>query len=90
MEVKMTESTKPLSVEEAAAYLHIKPSSLYNLVHYGKITAYKPGGKILLFKIQDIEKYAFRNQKGDDAELSEQADAILQANQSRRKRKITL
>jgi len=71
------EITKPLNVEEAALYLHIKPAYLYNLVHRRKITAYKPGGKMLLFKIQDLEKYAFRNQKGSSLELSEQADAIL-------------
>ena len=85
--VKGIDDIKILNVEEAAEYLHIKPAYLYNLVHYRKITAYKPGGKMLLFKIQDLEKYAFRNRKGDSIELSEQADAILQGNKSRRRKK---
>jgi excisionase family DNA binding protein len=87
MEAKMNEATKPLNVEEAASYLHITRAYLYNLVHYRKITAYKPGGKMLLFKLQDLENYAFRNQKGDSTKLSEQADSILQRIQSRRKKK---
>ena len=74
----MTETTKPLNVEEASSYLHITPAYLYNLVHNRKITVYKPGGKMLLFKIQDLEKYAFRNQKSCSIELSEQAVTILQ------------
>jgi excisionase family DNA binding protein len=36
---------KPLTLKEAAAFLGLKPSYLYNLVHFGKLTAYKPGGK---------------------------------------------
>ena len=78
---------KNLNVKEAAAYLHITPAYLYNLVHYRKITAYKPGGKMLLFKIEDLEKYVLRNRKGAGGDLSEQADAILQGGQSRRRKK---
>jgi excisionase family DNA binding protein len=71
---------KPLNVQEAAAFLGFKPSYIYNLVHFGRLTAYKPGGKILLFKQSDLEKFAFRNKKSADFELSEQADTILTRN----------
>ena len=69
----MTEN-KPLSVREAAEFLNFKPCYIYNLVHFGKLTAYKPGGKKLLFKQCDIEKFAYGNRHGGRAET---ADKIL-------------
>jgi excisionase family DNA binding protein len=80
----MNETQKPLNVEEAAAWLGLKPSYIYNLVYYGKLTAYRPGGKMLLFKISDLEKYAYGNKIGG---RSEQADAILNAAQKKKPRK---
>lgn len=76
----MNQLQKPLSVQAAADFLGFKPSYIYNLVHYGKLTAYKPGGKILLFKISDLEKYAYGNQVGGH---SERADSILSNAQKR-------
>jgi excisionase family DNA binding protein len=74
----MTETVrKPLNVQEAAAFLGLKPSYIYNLVHYGKLSAYKPGGKILFFKQEDLERFAFRNKRAADFELAEQAESIL-------------
>ncbi|MDR2095488.1 MAG: helix-turn-helix domain-containing protein [Treponema sp.] len=68
---------KPLNVKEAAEFLGLKPSYVYNLVHFGRLTAYKPGGKILFFKREDLERYAFRNRKAADYELAERADRAL-------------
>ena len=75
---------KPLDVVGAAAFLNLKPSYIYNLVFYGKLTAYRPGGKKLLFKISDLESYAFGNKVGNH---SERADSILNAVQSKKKGK---
>ena len=78
----MNEKTneKPLSVKQAAEFLNLKPTYIYNLVFYGKLKAYKPGGKIMYFKQADLEKYAYRNVKGD---LSDEAETIL--NKKKRK-----
>ena len=73
----MSERETPLNVQQAAAFLGLKPSYIYNLVHYGKLPVYKPGGKILLFKQSDLEAYAFRNRQAADFELTEKADQIL-------------
>jgi excisionase family DNA binding protein len=74
----MTETVqKPLNVQEAAAFLGFKPSYIYNLVHFGKLAAYKPGGKTLFFKQSDLEAYIFRNRKAADFELADRADRIL-------------
>jgi excisionase family DNA binding protein len=77
----MTEAVqKPLNVQEAAAFLGFKVSYVYNLVHYGRLTAYKPTGKVLFFKQEDLERFAFRNRKAADFELAEQADTMLTGN----------
>jgi excisionase family DNA binding protein len=80
----MNEREKPLNVQQAADFLNLKPSYIYNLVFYKKLTAYRPGGKRLLFKVSDLEKYAYRNQVGDH---SERADSILNAAQKRKPRR---
>ena len=80
----MGEVQKPLNVEEAAAFLCLKPSYVYNLVYYGKLVAYRPGGKKLLFKISDLEKYAYANKVGN---RSERADSILNTAQKAKPRK---
>jgi excisionase family DNA binding protein len=79
----MNEREKPLDVQEAAAFLNLKPSYIYNLVFYRKLPAYRPGGKRLLFKMSDLEKYAFGNPVGGYAE---RADAILNTTQKKKKR----
>jgi excisionase family DNA binding protein len=68
---------KPLNVREAADFLGLKPSYIYNLVHFGKLTAYKPGGKVLFFRQEDLERFVFRNKKAADFELAEEADRRL-------------
>jgi excisionase family DNA binding protein len=80
----MNETQKPLNVQQAAEFLNLKPSYIYNLVFYGKLTAYKPSGKKLLFKVSDLEKYAYGNKIGGH---SERADTILNAAQRKKPRR---
>jgi excisionase family DNA binding protein len=84
----MNETQKPLNVQQAAEFLSLKPSYIYNLVFYGKLMAYRPGGKRLLFKISDLERYAYRNKVGGH---SERAETILNTAQKRKKalKKVT-
>ena len=67
----MNENQKLLTVKEAALYLRLKPSYIYQLVYFGKIQAFQPGGKLLLFKQSDLEAYAFSNAKGGRAQRAE-------------------
>jgi excisionase family DNA binding protein len=80
----MNEIQKPLNVQQAAEFLNLKPSYVYNLVFFGKLTAYKPSGKKLLFKVSDLEKYAYGNKVGGH---SERAETILNTAQKRKPRK---
>ena len=81
----MNENQKPLSVQQAAEYLNLKPSYIYNLVFYKKLTAYRPGGKRLLFKISDLERYAYANKVGGH---SDRADEILNTTPKKKKAKV--
>jgi excisionase family DNA binding protein len=80
----MNEIQKPLSVQQAAEFLGLKVSYIYNLIHFGKLTAYKPSGKKLLFKVSDLERYAYGNPVGGH---SERAESILNAAQKKKPRK---
>ena len=80
----MNETQKPLNVQQAAEFLDLKPSYIYNLVFYGKLTAYRPGGKRLLFKVSDLESYAYGNKIGGHAE---RAESILNTAQKKKTRK---
>jgi excisionase family DNA binding protein len=80
----VNEIQAPLTVQQAAEFLKVKPGTVYNLVFYGKLPAYKPGGKMLLFKISDLEKYAYGNKIGG---LSDRADTILNTAQTKKPRK---
>ena len=80
----MNDTQKPLNVEQATEFLNLKPSYIYNLVFYGKLTAYKPSGKRLLFKVSDLEKYAYKNVVGGH---SGRADTILNTARKRKPRR---
>jgi excisionase family DNA binding protein len=80
----MNETQKPFSVQQAAEFLNLKPSYIYNLVHFGKLAAYKPTDKKLLFKVSDLEAFAYGNPVGGHGS---RADAILNTAQKRKPRK---
>jgi len=74
----MTETAqRPLNVKQAAEFLGLSPNYIHQLVHGRKLTAYKPGGKVLYFKVSDLEAYAFRKKSLANFELNAAADRIL-------------
>jgi excisionase family DNA binding protein len=75
----MIETTvqKPLSITEAAEFLGLKPSYLYKLIHLGRIPHYKPIGKRVFFKREELEAFIFRGRSSADYELLEKADGLL-------------
>jgi excisionase family DNA binding protein len=84
METKETESVtvqdhvnKPMMAQEAADFLGFSKGYLYKLVSAKKIACFQPGGKILYFRRNDLENYAYRNRIASRDELREKADAIL-------------
>jgi excisionase family DNA binding protein len=70
-------TNKPMTADMAAAFLGFKKGYLYKLVAANKIAYYRPGGKILFFKQEDLEKYIYKNRVASRYELREQAENIL-------------
>jgi excisionase family DNA binding protein len=59
-----------LSLEEAARYLNIAKSTLYKKTALGEITFYKPAGKLILFRRDDLEAWIEKTRIPSNEELS--------------------
>ena len=53
--VSMKDQIKYLDVEQAAAFLNVSPKYVYTLTQQRKIPFYKPFGKKLLFKLEELK-----------------------------------
>ncbi len=51
-----------LTIDEAADFLSLKKSTIYSYTHKKIIKHYKPTGRKLYFKLQDLEKFILENQ----------------------------
>ena len=68
-----------LGVPEAAQYLCVSCSYLYKLTSQGQIPCYKPNGKKVYFRRDELDKWLLRNRKISQEELEQQAvDYCLQ------------
>lgn len=50
-----------LNLSDAAKYTGYSKSHLYKLTHFNRITHYKPNGKNIFFKKEDVEEYLLKN-----------------------------
>ena len=57
------------SVEEAAHYLGIAKSTLYKKTSLGNISFYKPNGKLITFKKDDLDKWIEQHRIPSNEEL---------------------
>ena len=76
------QSFKPMSVQEAAAYLHISKSGVYRLTSQGLVGHYKPSGKKLYFDKKDLDSWVRKNRVASPEEIEEMAKqhmALLKA-----------
>jgi excisionase family DNA binding protein len=65
-----------LTVNDAAVFLGLKKSYLYQLVFHRAIPAYKPRGR-LLFDQGELEAYVRKGRIPTFDELSQKADSII-------------
>ncbi len=68
---------KPLTVEQAAEYTGFSVAYVYKLIHLKKIPFFKPEGGKILFSLDDLKNFCFRNRQAAEYELQEQAESIL-------------
>ena len=64
-ELILKQRERPFSISSAAEYIGISKSCLYKLTNKNQITHYKPNGKMIFFKQEDLDKYVYRNKKVD-------------------------
>ena len=57
IEKALMQGDRPLTFREAAGYLNCSPSYLYKLTHRRLIPHFKPLGKKLFFRRQDLEAF---------------------------------
>lgn len=58
-----------LTIDEAAEYLGFSKSQLYQLTSNKQIAHYKPGGKNIFFRIQDLNDWVRQNRIMPESEL---------------------
>jgi excisionase family DNA binding protein len=74
----MTETlTRPMNVTEAAEFLGLSTNYIYKMISRGKIPCYKPLGKRVFFKAEELEAFIFRGKRSADFELSDAADQLV-------------
>ena len=76
IEIKAS-SIRPLSLTEAAAYLGISKSHLYQLTSKGLIAHYKPNGKKIYFRKEDLDAYLLRNRRAAAEEIEATATSHI-------------
>lgn len=73
----LKENEKPLTFEEARAFLQISKSSLYKLVHRKEIDYFKPSGGKLYFDKKVLLEYMRRGRVKSAAQIDEEAANYL-------------
>ena len=66
-----------LNMVEASKYLELSVSHLYKLTSAGTIPYYKPNGKKLYFKRQEIDAWLLSNKQASNDEIEQQANEYL-------------
>lgn len=60
IEQALRQTDRPLTFNEAATFLSCSKSYLYKLTHQRAVPCYKPMGKKLFFKRQELEGFLFQ------------------------------
>ena len=66
-----------LNFSELKLYTNLSESYLYELTSSGGIPCYKPNGKHLYFKKQEIEDWMLRNRKATNIEIDNLANSHI-------------
>ncbi len=70
-QIKQVQPKAIMNLEEAASYLRISKSTLYKHTSTGKIGFYKPNGKVILFSVEDLNKWISSKRVPANEELEE-------------------
>ncbi|MBZ0182898.1 MAG: helix-turn-helix domain-containing protein [Melioribacteraceae bacterium] len=68
-----SEQDRFLTVNEASQFLNISKSHLYKLIHFKKISHFKPNGKLVYFDKIDLLDYIKQNRINSEREIEQLA-----------------
>lgn len=78
---RFLEQIKPvLTFEEACEYCGISASSMYKHTSKNRIAYYKPEGKLLYFKREDLDEWMLRNRQSTLEEMANLATSYTVKN----------
>lgn len=72
-----TKESEMLSTEEAAKYLGVSTSLLYKMTSRRKIRHFKPTGKLVYFKREDLDKWMRSNPVATMEEIENEAQQYI-------------
>ncbi|MGW8124094.1 excisionase family DNA-binding protein [Roseivirga echinicomitans] len=64
-----------LTFDEACSYTGISKSHMYKLTSGSRISFYKPGGKMVFFKREELNDWLLKNRNTTESELDQMAQA---------------
>lgn len=73
-------SKEVLSIDELVLYTGLSKSHIYKLTAGRQIPYYKPKGKIVYFKREEIDSWLLRNKSLSQEELSQEVEDYLNLN----------
>jgi excisionase family DNA binding protein len=73
MKQEAINQAEPLTAIHAAAYLKVSISTLHKWTSKGIVPFFKPNGRVLYFKREDLDAWVFRNRSAAAFELADQA-----------------
>ena len=66
-----------LTIEEFSVYSGFSKSHIYKLTHLNKIPHYKPGGKMVFFKLDEVKEWLLSNRISSQREIDSNASAYM-------------
>lgn len=78
----LLEQKTVLNFNEVAEYTGLSKSHLYKLTSTGGIPCYKPTGKKIYFKKEEIDDWLLRNKKLSAQEIDDKAENYIVGGQS--------
>ena len=77
LETQQAMQKQVLNFNDTCIYLELSQSHLYKLTSTGSIPHYKPNGKKLYFKREELDTWLLRNRNNSIAEIEQEAANYL-------------
>lgn len=79
------EQKEILTFDEFCGYTGFSRSYAYKLTHQNRLPHYKPGGKVIFFKLDDVKSWLLTNRVSSKTEIESQASAYLLTSKNKKR-----